>query len=179
MHKGRFAAAPPIDTARLSLRGHTVEDYEESAAMWADPEVVRHISGRPSTREESWSRLLRYAGLWAALGFGYWVVREKASGRFVGEVGFAEFHRDIDPPLCGPEAGWVLASWCHGRGYATEAVRAAIEWADAHLDGRCTTCIIVPEHAASIHVAGKCGYREIARTAYRGEPVISFERHRR
>lgn len=66
-------AVPTLETERLILRGHGVDDFGDSAAMWAEPEVVRHIGGRPFTREESWSRLLRYIGHWSALGFGYWV----------------------------------------------------------------------------------------------------------
>ena len=81
------------------LRGHTAADLDAIAAMWADPEVTRHITGVPSTREESWARLLRYAGLWPLLGFGYWLVEDRATGRFLGEVGFANFQRDIEPVL--------------------------------------------------------------------------------
>ena len=61
-----------------------------------------------------------------------------------------------------PELGWVLATRVHGKGYATEAVRAAIAWGDANIRssgsglGR-TVCIIHPEHARSIRVAEKCG----------------------
>lgn len=145
--------------------------------MWADPVVTRHIGGRPSTREESWSRLLRYAGLWPLLGFGYWAVEDKATGRFVGDVGFADFQRDITPPFEGaPEAGWVLAPWAHGRGYATEAVRAALAWADAHLGGARAVCIIDSGNDASIHVATKCGFAEYARTLYKGGPAVLFRR---
>ena len=61
--------------------------------MWADPEVTRYIGGRPFGVEEVWTRLLRYAGHWALLGYGYWAVIEKSSGRFVGEAGLADFHR--------------------------------------------------------------------------------------
>jgi len=63
-----------IETARLRLRGHGLEDTERMAALWSDAEVTRYIGGRPQTAEESWSRLLRYAGHWRLLGFGYWVV---------------------------------------------------------------------------------------------------------
>ena len=61
---------PELETPRLSLRGHRVEDLEDCAAMWGDPQVTRHIGGRPSTKEEVWSRLVRYVGHWALLGFG-------------------------------------------------------------------------------------------------------------
>ncbi len=61
--------------------------------------------------------MLRYGGLWNLLGFGYWAVEEKASGRFVGDVGFGMFQREIVPSYGeAPEAGWVLAPWCHGQG---------------------------------------------------------------
>src|SRR5262245_3181356 len=152
-------SVPTIETARLRLRGHRPEDFAACAAMWSDPVVVRHISGRPSSAEESWARLLRYAGLWALLGYGYWAVEEKASARFAGDVGFADFKRAVQPPLEGaPEIGWVLAPWAYGRGFATEAVAAALGWGDRHFGSTPTVCMIAPENTASIRVAEKCGY---------------------
>ncbi len=168
---------PSIDTERLTLRGHRLDDFADSLALWSDPEVTRHIGGRPSTEEEVWARLLRYVGHWSLLGFGYWVVREKGSGRFVGEVGFADFHRDMDPPLGpAPEAGWVLAPAAHGKGYATEAARAALAWGEARLGWARTVCIIDPENAPSLRVADKCGFREIHRATYKGGPAVVFAR---
>ncbi len=168
---------PVIETARLRLRGHRVGDFGDCAAMWGDATVARHIGGRPSSAEESWARMLRYAGLWALLGYGYWAVEEKASGRFVGDVGFADFKRDVQPSFDGaPEIGWVLAPWAHGVGFATEAVGAAVAWGDGHFGAPPTVCMIDPDNAASIRVAEKCGYREFARTAYKGQPAILFRR---
>jgi len=40
---------PIVETARLILRAHGAADYDACVAMWADPLVVRHISGVPST----------------------------------------------------------------------------------------------------------------------------------
>src|SRR5579859_1936876 len=120
-----------IDTDRLALRPHTRDDFADSLAMWSDTTVTRHIGGRPFTREEIWARLLRYVGHWALLGFGFWVIRERATGCFLGEVGFADYQRDIDPPLNSvPEAGWALSPHAQGKGYATEALRAITSWAD-------------------------------------------------
>jgi len=145
--------------------------------MWDTAEVTRHIGGRPSTAEESWARLLRYAGHWSLMGFGYWVVREKATGRFVGEVGFADFRRDLRPSFAGaPECGWVLSPPAHGRGFATEAVLAAIAWGQAHLRPQRSVCLIAPGNLTSLSVAAKCGFREYARTTYKGEPAILLER---
>jgi RimJ/RimL family protein N-acetyltransferase len=166
-----------LETDRLTMRPHVLEDYDDSFAMWSNPEVIRFIGGQPFTREEVWARLLRYVGHWTLLGFGYWVVREKASGRFVGEVGFANFRRQIEPPLDGmPEVGWALVPAFHGRGYATEAVSAALRWAGTQWPGADTACIIAPENTPSLRVAQKCGYVEWTRGSYKGKPTIHLRR---
>ncbi len=145
--------------------------------MWADPEVTRFIGGAPSTPEQTWFRLLRYVGHWSLLGYGYWLIREKATARFVGEVGFADFRRDIQPPLDGtPEVGWALATWAHGKGYATEAVRSALAWGDEHLESRKTVCLIGADNRASIRVAQKCGYTAAGTRIYKGEASNLYER---
>lgn len=173
----RAVAVPVLETERLKLRGHCLDDFIQCAAMWADPQVTRYIGGKPLTEEESWTRVLRYVGHWSLLGFGYWVAEEKATGNFVGEIGFADYKRDLEPSLKGvPEIGWVLASRAHGRGYATEAVRKAVGWGDAHLESARTACIIAPDNVESIGVAEKCGYREFQRTTYKGHPTMMFVR---
>ncbi len=52
---------PTLETARLTLRPHRLDDFDAHAALWADEDVVRFITGVPSTREQSWSRMLRVA----------------------------------------------------------------------------------------------------------------------
>jgi RimJ/RimL family protein N-acetyltransferase len=155
-----FAAEPPvIETERLVLAGHTVDLFEPLSAMWADASVVRHIGGAPSTSRESWMRMLSYRGLWPLLGYGYWALCEKSSGRYVGDLGFADFHRAVEPSIRGiPEAGWALAPWAQGRGYATEALTAALDWLFRETRHERSACLIAPENLASIRVAGKAGY---------------------
>jgi RimJ/RimL family protein N-acetyltransferase len=124
---------PVIETVQLRLRGHGVEDVEKMAALRRDEQVTRYIGGRAQTAEETWSRLLRYAGHWRLLGFGYWVLEEKATGEFVGEAGLSEYRREIVPELGSvAEAGWVLAASKQGMGYATEAVLAVLGWGREH-----------------------------------------------
>ena len=175
--EARLMVAPVVETDRLRLRPHTAKDYEASAAMWADAEVTRFIGGRPFTREESWMRVLRCAGHWALAGFGFWVVEERASGKFLGEAGFMDFKRGFEPPVVDvPEAGWAFMREAHGRGYATETVRALMAWGDAHFGSRKTVCLIDEGHAASIRVATKCGYKEWRRVTYHGQREILFLR---
>jgi RimJ/RimL family protein N-acetyltransferase len=165
-----------LSTERLTLRPYTVTDFEESAAVWGDAEVVRYI-GQPATREMSWYRTLRYIGHWQAFGYGMWAVRDHA-GRFMGDVGISHFHRDIDPPITAPEAGWVLATWAHGKGFASEALAAALRWfEDAH-GAQDITCIIDPPNAPSLRVAAKHGFVETRRAVYHGDEVIVLTRPR-
>ncbi len=173
---------PVIETERLRLRGHRPDDFADCVSMWADPLVTRYIGGKPLSEEDVWARVLRYLGHWAWLGFGYWVVEEKATGEFAGEMGFSDWKREIQPSLKGvPELGWVLATRVHGKGYATEAARAAITWGDTNIVtaqpalGK-AVCIIHPNHARSIRVAEKCGFKEVLRTTYKDEPTILFAR---
>lgn len=170
---------PILETERLVLRAHRYDDFADCVAMWADPAVTRYIGGTPSTTQQTWFRLLRYPGLWALLGYGYWAIEEKSSGRFAGEVGFADFKRDITPSIDGyPEAGWALAPFAHGKGYATESLRASLGWADEHLSASQTVCIIALENLPSIRVAEKCGFKEFARTDSFGDTTPLYARAR-
>ncbi|MBP2446497.1 GNAT family N-acetyltransferase [Rhizobium leguminosarum] len=167
---------PTLETERLTLRPHRLDDLEMHAALWADEDVVRFISGVPSTREQSWSRMLRIAGMWHHMGFGFLAIEEKASGRFIGEAGFMESRREMTPSIEGTmEVGWALTPSTHGRGYATEALTALIGWGQAHFPGKPMSCIISPENQASLRVAAKLGFRETTRTQYNGE-IIQFSR---
>jgi RimJ/RimL family protein N-acetyltransferase len=168
---------PIVETDRLRMRGHRLEDFDVCTAMWADPVVTRHIGGKPFTREEVWSKILRYLGHWSLMGFGYWLVEDKATGEFLGEAGFADFKRDVQPSIEGyPEIGWALIPSAHGKGLATEAVRAACSWGDQQFNAKPTMCMIDPENIASAWVAKKCGYQELMRAVYKDHPTMLYRR---
>jgi RimJ/RimL family protein N-acetyltransferase len=168
---------PVLHTERLILRPHRLDDFEACCALWTDEEVVRYIGGVPSTREQIWGRLMRYAGLWHHLGFGFLAIEEKESGRFIGEAGFHEVCRDMVPSIEGTlETGWVFSPSAHGRGYAREAVTALIDWAAEHFSYRLLTCIIAPENGPSLRLADRLGFREVTRTLYSGKPTVLLER---
>ena len=155
-------SAPPIlETGRLRLREHRASDLEDYAAMWADPRVTRFIGGQPMSREQAWVRLLRYRGMWVMLGFGFWAIEDRETGRFLGEAGVHELQRDIRPRLAGTlEAGWGLIPQAHGRGLAREAMRAVLGWADDAFPDRAQTCIIAEPNAPSIRMAADLGFRD-------------------
>ncbi len=168
---------PRVETKRLVLRGHALEDFPAIRDMWSHPGVTKYIGGKPRPEEECWLKFLRAAGFWAHLGYGYWIIEERDSGAVVGEVGFGDFKRDIDPPLRGaPEIGWALAAPFHGKGYGYEAARGAVDWGDANSIASPMSCIVDPANTPSIRIAEKCGFSEITRTAYHGDEVILFHR---
>lgn len=170
-----FVVAPVIETERLRLRAHRPDDFDACRAIWSDPEVVRHIGGKPASGEDAWRRLLTYAGLWRLLGFGYWAIEAKHSGEYVGDIGYAEFRRDMLPSLRGMlECGWVLARAAQGRGFASEALAAIEAWRREHVPGSRAVCIIAPANRASIRVAEKVGLGRWCETTYHGEPTLVF-----
>lgn len=174
-----YGQTPELLTPRTRMRGHRTEDFDAMVRMWSDEQVVRHILARPSTSSETWSRLLRYVGHWQILGFGYWAIEDRATGAYLGEVGFADYKRDISPSLGGvPEAGWVIVPDAQGKGLATEVLAAALAWADANFVEPGTTCIMSPQHAASVRVARKNGFAERGLATFMNEPTLVMERRR-
>jgi RimJ/RimL family protein N-acetyltransferase len=170
---------PVLETPRLILRGHAAGHLGESLALWSDPAVVRHLGGRPFTEEEVWMRLLRYAGGWALLGYGFWRVEMRETGAFVGDVGFHELHRGSEPSFSGePEVGWVLRPEFHGKGLAREALDAALAWGDARIMAPRFACIIHPENAPSLRLAEATGFIPSDEITYHGGPMCLLFRSR-
>lgn len=110
-----------LRTDRLLLRPWRAQDREPFAAMNADPEVMEHYPA-PLTRAQSDALVGRIEAHFAAHGYGLWVVDD---GRFCGYTGlsWAGFAAPFNPSL---EVGWRLARHAWGKGYATEAGRAAL-----------------------------------------------------
>jgi RimJ/RimL family protein N-acetyltransferase len=168
---------PTLETERLRLRPYRAEDFEAYATFWADPDVTRYVGGTPFSREAAWNRFLRQVGLWHYLDFGFFVLECRDTGAFLGEAGFHELHRAIEPSLGGTlEAGWAVAPSAQGRGLAQEAMRAAIDWATGHVSRDEMTCIIHPDNTPSLKVAGRLGFQERSRTIYGGAPIVVLAR---
>ena len=168
---------PTVETARLRLRAFHENDLDAHAAMLGDPEIARFLGGQAATREETWRKLLSGAGLWAVLGFGYWAVEDKATGAYLGQIGFADFKRAMTPSVEGlPEIGWMLAAHAQGKGIATEAALGAVGWADRALAAREIVAIIDAANLASIRVAEKAGFTAREDALYKGEPILLFRR---
>jgi RimJ/RimL family protein N-acetyltransferase len=169
---------PTLETARLILRGPTRGDFAAYAAQGSDPSYMRHMGdGSPRSEEDSWSSLLRVAGIWQLMGFGTWIVEDKATGAFAGSVGYIERKRDRGPDLKDiPELGWGIASRFAGQGYATEALNVALKWGRENLGPIRVIAAMTDDNHASRRVAEKCGFKEFYRGPSAGRPRVFFER---
>ncbi|MDP8994867.1 MAG: GNAT family N-acetyltransferase [Pseudomonadota bacterium] len=166
-----------IETERLVLRRYRAGDHDCVHRLASEPAIFRYSHHGPLSSEESWSMLLRHNGFWEMFGWGVFAVEEKESGDLVGQAGLSDFRRLLgrafDPF---PEITWSFEPRTQGRGYATEAARAALEWIERAHGVRRTVCLIHDANRASLRVAEKLGYREFDRREYRGYPAILFAR---
>lgn len=145
-----------LETERLILRTWTLDDFEDLAAMLADPKVMAFlaIDGKPESRFGAWRALCGLAGHWQLLGFGMFAVIDRASGAFVGRVG--PWQPEGWPDF---EIGWALRSQYWGRGYAMEAANRCITYAFTDLGRDHLSSFIMPANSRSIRVAERIGER--------------------
>jgi RimJ/RimL family protein N-acetyltransferase len=159
---------PRLRTERLELRGWREGDLDAYAAMYADPEVTRFIGGSVG-RDQAWRGLALMVGHWSLRGHGQWAAERRADGCLLGRVGL--WQPEGWPGL---ELGWALARHAWGAGYATEAARAAMTWAWAHLDAPALIAVIAPDNDPSVRVARRLGMRAREERELGGRPVVVF-----
>ena len=141
-----------LETGRLILRLPRIEDFERYAEMLAD-DSSHHIGG-PLQRHEAWRRFLQMPGAWMLQGFAMFSIVEKASGRWMGHAG--PWQPDGWP---GTEVGYAFHMDARGKGYATEACGAAMDWAFDVLGWHEVIHSIAPTNEASQAVARRLGSR--------------------
>lgn len=120
---------PELRTDRLDLRRWRRRDRRPFARLNADPAVMRHFPAT-LTRAESNALAERIAAHLEEHGWGLWALEERATGRFLGFTGLAAVPFDA-PFTPAVEIGWRLRRDAWGRGFATEAAQAAVEFAFA------------------------------------------------
>lgn len=120
----------------------------------SDPRVAAWLGSIDPAQTEN--RILAYVEHWKARGYGVWAVEEVKSGVFVGRVGLVH-HDDWTASPHDAEIGWALSHAVWGRGYATEAARAVLDWARERPDLRVIISITRPDNLRSRRVMEKLG----------------------
>lgn len=155
-----------LTTARLVMRPPLQADLDGWATFDADPAATRFFGG-PKSRDVAWDGMALAVGMWTLRGCGLFSVFEADTERWVGRVG------PWVPENPGrAEIGWAILPTFWGRGYASEAAAAAVDWAFDHLGWDEARHRIDPGNTASIAVAERIGSRWMrAETNDAGDPV--------
>ena len=169
--------APTLTTERLELSLPRAENMPKMMAIVSDEETGRFL-GPIQSAPEQFNRFLRNAGSWLLYGYGGFMVRERGRPEVIGNCGIFHSIRGLGEDFDDmPEAGWILSSAYVGKGYASEAMQAVLEWFDQTHGPRRMVCMIEPENAPSIKLAGKLGFAELRKAALPdGAEVILFAR---
>ncbi len=151
---------PALETERLILRLPQLSDFDSYAAMIGDEETARYIGGH-MPRAAAWRKFLQMPGAWAMQGFAMFSLVEKTSGEWIGQAG-----PWVPEGWPGTEVGWSLRREFTGKGYATEAAVASINWAFENLGWADVIHSIQPDNKSSITMAERLG------SSYRGEAQL-------
>ncbi|MEW6707410.1 MAG: GNAT family N-acetyltransferase [Pseudomonadota bacterium] len=144
-----------LRTKRTLLRQWKDSDLPAWCAMNADPEVRRYF---PSvhTEEEARGEAERIRAALVQRGWGFWALELPGKLPFAGCVGLLvpAFEAHFTPAV---EIGWRLPREAWGFGYASEAARAAAEFAFTHLEVDEIVAITTPANAPSRKVMERLG----------------------
>jgi RimJ/RimL family protein N-acetyltransferase len=146
------AAAPELETERLRFRMLRESDFPTLEKHAADMNVMRYLGGKTMDTIQAWRHMAYQIAHWQLRGYGYYAVEDKATGTFVGRVGFTN-----QTGWPGFELGWTIWPEFQGRGYASEAARMLLRYAFDELDQPHVLSLIHPDNAPSRRVAEKLG----------------------
>jgi RimJ/RimL family protein N-acetyltransferase len=154
-----------IETERLLLRPMGVDDVNDVVELHRQPAVSEFLG--PATPELALERLKLCQRNWRERGHDLMAMIERSTGRFVGRMGLRYW-----PQFNETEAGWALCREVWGRGYATEAARAIIDWGFRTFPLPYVTAMIRPDNSRSVGVARRLGLRPIRDDVLNDIPVI-------
>jgi RimJ/RimL family protein N-acetyltransferase len=143
-----------LTTERLRLEPFADAHLDELYAMNSDPAVMRYITGRPETREETQAAIERVKARWAEWGYSWWSIFSRESGRLIGAGAIQHLGRDKAHPL---EIGWRLRPEHWHQGYASEAAQAMAAFAFDTLNATRLCAVCDPDNKASAQVMKRLG----------------------
>lgn len=151
---------PVLTTPRMRLEPIGDAHFEGLFALNSDPSVMRYITGKPDTREDTRAGIDRVKAAWERFGYSWWAFIEESTGELIGAGCVQHLGRDPANPL---ELGWRLRVDKRGQGYASEAARRLAAFAFEHTGADLVTAVCHPENRKSAVVMERLGMR------FRGE----------
>jgi RimJ/RimL family protein N-acetyltransferase len=163
-----------LETARLLLTRPTDADRPDLLAMHSDPRVMATLGGL-RTREELDASNDRLLAAWEQAGFGWWIARHRADGRFVGRGGLRRL------PINGRgevEVGYGLVAEFWGQGLATELAAESVRVGFEVLGVPELVCFTLPTNTRSRRVMEKAGFRYERDGEHAGLPHVFYRLRR-
>jgi RimJ/RimL family protein N-acetyltransferase len=161
-----------LNSTRLRLEPFDERHLDGLYAMNSDPEVMRYISGRPETLEETRAMVARVQGRWAQRGYDWWSLIDTQTGELVGAAGLYHLGQD---PANAHEIGWRLRREHWGHGLALEAARTILQHAFTTVGAPLVCAIRHPDNLASARVMDKLGMRPVGVQIWNGSQVEVHE----
>ncbi|XUA21100.1 GNAT family N-acetyltransferase [Citrobacter sp. OP27] len=162
-----------LETARLKLEPFNDSHYEGLRVMDSDPNVMRYITkGIVKTPEETWEGIRRVQARWDKYGFSWWAIKEKSSNVIVGAACLQHLANVDGAPL---EIGWRLVPKHKGKGYATEAAKAIIDFAAKRVKATYLVAVADPENMPSQRVMQRLDMTYKAIEQHYDAPCVVYE----
>lgn len=141
-------------TPRLRLVPCNDSHLEGLNKVNSDPVVMRYITGRAESLDETRGMIERVQARWAELGYSWWSFIRRDDGDLIGCGCIQHLDRKRDNPL---ETGWRLRQDAWGQGFASEAARHMVGWAFRTLQPELACAVCQPENTASSAVMERLG----------------------
>jgi RimJ/RimL family protein N-acetyltransferase len=147
------------------------EDAPAYHAIHADPDVTRWLGGtRPNSVEDELERIASRRSMHDELGFTMWTVEEKDSGEIVGLAGLFPVDT-VGPDI---EVAYHFRKDRWGRGYATEAAQACLDYGFDVAGLTTIVGLVDPGNKASERVLKKCGMTFVGAAHHYDKDLLQY-----
>ena len=166
-----------LHTDRLIGRRLRAADFDDLARMHRDPRVMATLApaGAPNggllSDDETRRFLRRNLEHWDRHGYGLWMFRDRADGRFVGRGGLKRTSVDGKDEV---ELAYAVLADYWGRGLATEMAEAILAAGFGHLGLAEVVCFTLTTNRASRRVMEKAGFRYERDFVHTGLPHVFY-----
>ena len=168
---------PLLASARLRLEPVGPQHFEGLHELNSDPEVMRFISGRPETPEETRTIIARTQARWEEFGYSWWSFIDRESGQLVGAGCVQNLRRTDRPspdPACPLEIGWRLRRDRWGQGLASEAAVTMADFAFGPLAAPELYAVCDPDNTASSAVMRRLGMDDLGLDTWYGKRLATY-----